>query len=989
MGALDDDAAPYLPAVRALLRTAVSERGTHPRRVPRAPAARGRERRARSAASRTVPRSARSWSPSAPLPRTTRCSRALPITPDVLQWHFDEVHVLPPGAVQLASSPACEHQAFRLGRLAWGIQFHIETDAAIVRAWAAEDAGELADYDLDAIVERAVDASTTTSPRCGQPFAAGVRRRRARSRVRPGAARRADLDRSADHRSRPRSAPPWPPKRNAARGAAADAGPASAATMAEATDAAASQRPAAGPARVRDGERAAELLAEAPLAWWDVADNAPVDDDAASRRRRARTHRRPRRRARGPRRLVAAPRAAAELRDGARPRAPSCARGCLPLLGVSTALAEHLVAHPDDWRALVGPARPARHGAARLRAAGRRRPERPDDRDGRRARHRHRRRRASPRCGAPTAASWSRSPGATWPASWICARSPSALADLAGLHAAGRAAVAAAELPDERRAVPARDHRDGQDRRARAQLRLRRRRRVRRRAGPIRRRRRRHRRARCAPRPRWPASTMRLCREVAWEVDAALRPEGKDGAAGAHAGQPRGLLPAVGEHVGVPGAAQGAAGRRRPRARRALRGRSIAPLVWTAAERPDFVADVRAMRRRVVAHIPPAVADREIKLGPRRPARRRVRGAAAAARARPRRRVAARRAAPCRRWTRCATAATSAATTRVSLTDAYRFLRATEHRLQLRRLRRTHVVPDDPTQLDVARAARWASGPTPRRRARGVGGRVGAARARGAPPAREAVLPAAARGGGAGAVGRPAADARRGRPAAGGARLRRPGAGAAAHRVADRPGCRAAPRCSARCCRCCCRTSPTRPTRTPGCSPTGGCPTSSARRRGTCGCCATRAQVASRLAYLLGTSRYVARMLGRAPEALRMLAADSELRAARAGRGRARRCATPPRARDDPGEAVAAVRAVRRHELLRIAFADLLGLVRRRRRCARRSAPPPRRRSTSRCRSRCVPSPPSAASTRCRCGSRSSRWAASAAPRSATAPTPT
>ena len=48
---------------------------------------------------------------------------------------------------------------------------------------------------------------------------------------------------------------------------------------------------------------------------------------------------------------------------------------------------------------------------------------------------------------------------------------------------------------------------------------------------------------------------------------------------------------------------------------------------------------------------------------------------------------------------RCATAATSAATTRVSLADAYTFLRATEHRLQLRRLRRTHLVPDDPAQL--------------------------------------------------------------------------------------------------------------------------------------------------------------------------------------------------------------------------------------------------------------------------------------------------
>ena len=50
----------------------------------------------------------------------------------------------------------CENQAFRLGRLAWGIQFHIETTPEIVRAWAAEDAPLLADFDLDTIVRRAV-----------------------------------------------------------------------------------------------------------------------------------------------------------------------------------------------------------------------------------------------------------------------------------------------------------------------------------------------------------------------------------------------------------------------------------------------------------------------------------------------------------------------------------------------------------------------------------------------------------------------------------------------------------------------------------------------------------------------------------------------------------------------------------------------------------------------------------------------------------------
>src|SRR4051794_27641551 len=42
----------------------------------------------------------------------------------------------------------------------------------------------------------------------------------------------------------------------------------------------------------------------------------------------------------------------------------------------------------------------------------------------------------------------------------------------------------------------------------------------------------------------------------------------------------------------------------------------IAPMVWSAASRPGFVADVRAMRRRVVENIPKPEVEREVKLGP-------------------------------------------------------------------------------------------------------------------------------------------------------------------------------------------------------------------------------------------------------------------------------------------------------------------------------------------------------------------------------------
>ena len=80
---------------------------------------------------------------------------ARPITPDVIQWHFDAITALPAGAVQLASSPVCANQAFRLGRLAWGIQFHIETTPEILRRWAREEAALLPELDLDLIVSRA------------------------------------------------------------------------------------------------------------------------------------------------------------------------------------------------------------------------------------------------------------------------------------------------------------------------------------------------------------------------------------------------------------------------------------------------------------------------------------------------------------------------------------------------------------------------------------------------------------------------------------------------------------------------------------------------------------------------------------------------------------------------------------------------------------------------------------------------------------------
>ncbi|HEY5975254.1 MAG TPA: type 1 glutamine amidotransferase [Geobacteraceae bacterium] len=53
------------------------------------------------------------------------------------QWHND-CFTPPAGALLLARSSACPHQAFRLGTNAYGLQFHPEVNEAIVALWSRE-----------------------------------------------------------------------------------------------------------------------------------------------------------------------------------------------------------------------------------------------------------------------------------------------------------------------------------------------------------------------------------------------------------------------------------------------------------------------------------------------------------------------------------------------------------------------------------------------------------------------------------------------------------------------------------------------------------------------------------------------------------------------------------------------------------------------------------------------------------------------------------
>jgi len=52
-----------------------------------------------------------------------------------LQWHQDTFD-LPAGATLLATSPAYPNQAFRVGDVAYGVQFHIEVDGTMADEWA-------------------------------------------------------------------------------------------------------------------------------------------------------------------------------------------------------------------------------------------------------------------------------------------------------------------------------------------------------------------------------------------------------------------------------------------------------------------------------------------------------------------------------------------------------------------------------------------------------------------------------------------------------------------------------------------------------------------------------------------------------------------------------------------------------------------------------------------------------------------------------------
>ncbi|GAA2609395.1 bifunctional [glutamine synthetase] adenylyltransferase/[glutamine synthetase]-adenylyl-L-tyrosine phosphorylase [Streptomyces roseoviolaceus] len=195
---------------------------------------------------------------------------------------------------------------------------------------------------------------------------------------------------------------------------------------------------------------------------------------------------------------------------------------------------------------------------------------------------------------------------------------------------------------------------------------------------------------------------MRICSETTvegsiWPVDANLRPEGRNGP----------LVRTLSSHL-----AYYQRWAKTWEFQALLKARPVAgdldlgaeyvaavqPLVWKAAERENFVPDVQKMRRRVVENIPLAEVDRQLKLGPG--GLRDVEFAVQLLQL-----VHGRTDTSLRSGTTLDALKALAAGGYVGradaaqLDEAYRFLRSMEHRIQLFRLRRTHLVPEDEAEL--------------------------------------------------------------------------------------------------------------------------------------------------------------------------------------------------------------------------------------------------------------------------------------------------
>ncbi|WP_052466810.1 bifunctional [glutamine synthetase] adenylyltransferase/[glutamine synthetase]-adenylyl-L-tyrosine phosphorylase [Mobilicoccus massiliensis] len=418
------------------------------------------------------------------------------------------------------------------------------------------------------------------------------------------------------------------------------------------------------------------------------------------------------------------------------------------------------------------------------------------------------------------------------------------------------------------------------------------------------------------------SALMRICSAhttegTLWQVDAALRPEGRQGP----------LVRTVASHL-----AYYTRWAKTWEFQALLKARVVAgdaevgqayldavsPMVWEVASRDHFVEDVQAMRLRVEAQLPRAEAPREIKLG--------VGGLRDIEFSAQLLQLVHGRTDPSVRSPRTLEALEQLAAggyvarrDAARLDQAYRLLRSLEHRIQVYKMRRTHLMPTAGAELrrigrslglradpETAVADRWAEESREVRRLH------------------ESLFyrPLLA------AVARLSSDEARLSPDAARDRLAALGyrdpAGALRHLEALTAGPS--------------RTAAIQRTLLPvmlgwfadEADPDAGLlafrqvSESLGRSPWYLRMLRDEGRAAERLAHVLARSRYAAELLERAPESVRMLGEDSGLRP-RDAEAIARTMRSAAARKDDPGTAVQAARVVRRLELFRVALADLVG----------------------------------------------------------------
>lgn len=179
MGALDDEPAPWLPAVRDLLAVSVGD-GT-----PTLGICLGAQLLAVACGGRVEVGDPGieagvvdvHWRPAA---SRDPLVAGLPAPLPGPSMHLDAVVELPAGAAWLGETGLYPHQAFRVGAAAWGVQFHPEVSLATFRTWAAHHDGDWSAWGLDGgqvvgQLERRFEEVTRAGRALGHRFADVIR----------------------------------------------------------------------------------------------------------------------------------------------------------------------------------------------------------------------------------------------------------------------------------------------------------------------------------------------------------------------------------------------------------------------------------------------------------------------------------------------------------------------------------------------------------------------------------------------------------------------------------------------------------------------------------------------------------------------------------------------------------------------------------------------------------------------------------------------